>query len=38
MGKVFGECGLRSSQEIEHVHLVVQDKDFGFILGMIDSS
>ena len=32
--KVSRECVL-SSQEVEHVYFVVQDKDFGFILGMI---
>lgn len=35
---VFRKRGLRGSQEAEHVHLVVQDKDFAFILGMIGGS
>lgn len=33
--KVLRECGLRGSQEAEHVYLVAQDKDFVLFLVMI---
>lgn len=38
MEKEFRECGLRDSQEAEHVHFMAQDRDIGFIRGMSGSS
>lgn len=36
VGESIREYGLRGCQEAEHVGLVAQGKDFGFILGTID--
>lgn len=35
MGESIRECGLRGCQEAEHMGLVAQGKNFGFILGMV---